>query len=171
MKKQLIPLFVMSILSIILSIVSLVFGIWAFALGEEAAELMNSDDGLAIIFGLFGSVMIVLLAVLAIIAFSATLLPGLFGIIASVKNGRFSLACVIIGSIETFLALLGIPTLLEDIMNDFNPIGFIPFVYCGTYTACAIIAFMYRKNIVHEQITEKPYELPSNVEENKYNLP
>lgn len=170
MKKQLIPLFVMSILSVVLSVVSLAFGIWAFALGEEAAELMNSDDGLAIIFGLFGSVIVVLLAVLALIAFSATLLPGLFGIIASVKNGRFSLACVIIGSIETFFAFLGIPSLLKDIDN-FEPVMFIPFIYCGIYTACAIIAFMYRKSIVHGQITEKPYELPTNAEENKYNLP
>ena len=171
MKKQLIPLFVMSIFSIVLSVVSLGLGIWAFAIGEEASELMDSDDGLAIIFGLFGSVMVVLLAVLALIAFSATLLPGIFGLIASLKNGRFSLGCVIIGSIETLFALMGIPTMLEDIMNDFNPIGLIPFVYCGIYTACAIIAFMYRKTVVHEQITEKPYELPTNAEENKYDLP
>ena len=167
MKKQLIPLFVMSIFSIVLSVISLGFGIWAFALGEEASELMDSDDGLSIIFGLFGSVIIVLLAVLAIIAFSATLLPGILGIIASIKNGRFSLGCVIIGSIETLFALMSIPTMLEDIMNDFNPIGLIPFIYCGTYTACAIIAFMYRKTVVHEQIMEKPYELPSITEENK----
>lgn len=160
MKKQLVPLFVMSIFSIVLSVISLVFGVWAFALGEEASELMDSDDGLAIIFGLFGSVVVVLLAVLALIAFSATLLPGLFGIIASVKNGRFSLACVIIGSIETFFALLGIPSLFKD-MDNFEPVLLLPFIYCGIYTACAIIAFMYRKTVVHGQITEKPYELPN----------
>ncbi|MBQ5320113.1 MAG: hypothetical protein J6K17_13560 [Oscillospiraceae bacterium] len=167
MNKQLIPLFVMSIFSIVLSVVSLGFGIWAFALGEEASELMDSNDAIAMIFGLFGSVMVLLLAVLALIAFSATLLPGIFGIISSIKNGRFSLACVIIGSIETVFALIGIPTMLEDIMNDFNPIGLIPFIYCGIYTSCAIIAFMYRKRVIHEQITEKPYESPTTMEDNK----
>ena len=168
MKKQLIPLFVMSIISIVFSVVALGIGIWAIVMQNDLFELNEENgDAFTALISVFGSVIILLLAIAAIIAFAATALLGAFGLVCALKNGRFALVCLILGSIETLLTLMSIPTILEDIMNDFNLIGLIPFVYCGTYTACAIIAFMYRKKIVHEQIMEKPYEAATGNGENK----
>lgn len=168
MKKQLIPIFVISIISIILSVVMLGIGIWAIVMQNDLFKLAEeNDDAFTALIGVFGSVVILLLAVGAIIAFGVTALLSIFGLICALKNGRFSLVCLILGSVLTLISLSGIPAMLEDIMNDFEPIGLIPFVYCGTYTACAIVAFMYRKKVVHEQIMEKPYEAATNAEENK----
>lgn len=168
MKKQLVPLFIMSIVSIVFSVVMLGTGIWAITIQNELFELVEeNDDGFTAFIGALGSIVIILLIVAVMIVFAATVLLGVFGLICSLKNGRFSLVCLILGSVSTLFSLSGIPAILEDIMNDFNPIGLIPFVYCGVYTACSVIAFMYRKTVVHEQIMEKPYELPTNDGENK----
>lgn len=131
----------------------------------EMAE--DNGDGFTAFLGALSSIVIILLIVAVMIAFAATAVLGVFGLICSLKNGRFALVCLILGSIETLLALMSVPSMLEEIMNDFNPIGLIPFVYCGTYTACAIVAFMYRKKVVHDQIMEKPYEFATKLEENK----
>ena len=168
MKKQLVPLFVISIISIIFSVAMLGIGIWGIVVQNEILELAeDNDDGFTAFLGALGSIVIILLIVAVMIAFAATALLGVFGLISALKNGRFALVCLILGSIATIFTLMGIPAMLEEIMNDFNPIGLIPFVYCGTYTACAIIAFMYRKKVVHEQIMEKPCEAATKVEENK----
>lgn len=168
MKKQLIPLFVMSIISIVFSVITLGIGIWAIVMQNDLFELNEENgDAFTALISVFGSVIILLLAIAAMIAFAATALLGAFGLVSALKNGRFSIVCLILGSIATIITLMGVPAMLEDIMNDFDPIGLVPFVYCGTYTACAIVAFMYRKKVVHEQIMEKPYEFATNAEENK----
>ena len=168
MKKQLVPLFVISIISIIFSVVMLGIGIWGIIVQNEMFELAEEhDDGFTALIGALGSIVVILLIVAVMIAFAAMALLGVFGLVCSLKNGRFALVCLILGSIATLFSLSGIPAMLEDIMNDFNPIGLIPFVYCGVYTACSVVAFMYRKTVVHDQIMEKPYELTTNVEENK----
>lgn len=131
----------------------------------EIAE--EHDDGFTAFISALGSIVIILLIVAVMIAFAATAVLGIFGLISALKNGRFALVCLILGSIATLFALMSVPSMLEELMNDFNPIGLIPFVYCGTYTACAIIAFMYRKKVVHEQIMEKPCEVATNDGENK----
>lgn len=163
MKKQLIPIFVISIISLVFSVLALGFGIWAIVMQDELFGLAEeNDDVLTALIGVFSSVIIILLIIIAIIVFAATALLGIFGLVCALKNGRFSLVCLILGSVATLLSLSGIPALLEDITNNFEPIYLIPFIYCGTYTACAIIAFMHRKKVVHEQIMEKPYELHDN---------
>ncbi|MBR4096426.1 MAG: hypothetical protein IKK42_03875 [Oscillospiraceae bacterium] len=168
MKKQLVPLFIMSIISIVFSVVTLGIGIWAIVMQNDLFEPNEENgDAFTALISVFGSVIILLLAISAMIAFAATALLGTFGLVSTLKNGRFSIVCLILGSIATIITLMSIPTMLEDIMNDFNPIGLIPFVYCGTYTACAIIAFMYRKKVVHEQIMEKPCDFATKLEENK----
>lgn len=168
MKKQLVPLFVISIISIIFSVAMLGVGIWGIVMQNEILELAEDNgDGFTAFLGALSSIVIILLIVAVMIAFAATAVLGVFGLICSLKNGRFALVCLILGSIETLFALMSVPSMLEELLNDFNPIGLIPFVYCGTYTACAIIAFMYRKKVVHEQIMEKPYEFATKLEENK----
>lgn len=168
MKKQLVPLFVISIISIIFSVAMLGIGIWGIATQNDVSELAEENgDAFTALIGVFSSVIILLLTIAAIIAFVATIVLGIFGLICSLKNGRFALVCLILGSIETLFALMSVPAMLEELMNDFNPIWLIPFVYCGTYTACAIVAFMYRKKVVHDQIMEKPYEFATKLEENK----
>ncbi len=163
MKKQLIPIFVVSIISLIFSVLTLGISIWAIVMQNDLFELAEENtDGFTALIGIFGSVIIMLLAIAAIIVFAATTILGIFGLICSLKNGRFSLVCLILGSVVTLLSLSGIPALLEDITNAFEPMYLIPFVYCGVYTACAVVAFIYRKSVIHEQITEKPYELSNN---------
>lgn len=162
MKKQLIPLFVISIISIVFSVVMLGMGIWAIAVQNEMFELAEEhDDGFTMLLGALGSIVVILLAVVVMIAFAVTALLGAFGLVCSLKNGRFSLVCLILGSIATIFTLMGIPAMLEELMNDFNPMGLIPFVYCGVYTACSVVAFMYRRKAAHEQIAEQPYKLPN----------
>lgn len=169
MKKQLIPIFVMSIIAIIFSIIMLGVGIWiipAVTALPEVAE--DSDDGFLMLLAAFGSMVIILVLVVVIAAFAVTALLGTFGLMCALKNGRFSLVCVVLGIITTLISLSAIPSLFISIANkDFEPMFLIPFMYFGGYTACAVIAFMYRKKVVHEQIIEKPYEVVTKVEENK----
>ena len=169
MKKQLIPLFVMSIISIVFSVIMLGIGIWLIPAIDDLPETVaESNDGILMLLSIFGSIIIMVVIVFVIIAFAVTALLGTFGLISALKNGRFSLACVILGSLTTLISLTAIPSLFISISNnDFEPIFLIPLVYFGGYTACSIIAFIYRKKAAHEQIIEKPYELSPNIEENK----
>ncbi len=169
MKKQLIPIFVISIISLIFSVVMLGIGIWIIPAVNDLPEVVSdSDDVILVLLAAFGSMIIILVIVIVMIAFSVTALLGTFGLVCALKNGRFSLACLILGTITVLISLSAFPSLFLSIADkNFEPIFLIPFVYCGTYTACAIIAFMYRKKVVHEQIMEKPYEVVTNVEENK----
>ena len=158
MKKQLIPLFVMSIISLLISVAALGFGIWAITAGEALSDAASdSDDGIVALFAIFGSVMIVLLVVIMLVAFGVMALLGAFGITCAVKNGQFSLVCLVLGSVCTLFSLAGFPGFIESITNTIDPSYLLPFVYSASYTCCAIVAFMYRKKVVHDQIMETPY--------------
>ena len=154
MKKQLIPIFVLSIISIIFSVVSLGMGIWSMSAADSLAEATeDTSDGILALFAVFGSVILILAIVILIIAFAVTALLGAFGLVCALKNGRFSLVCLILGSIGTVLSLSGIPALLESITNNFEPIYLVPFIYFGGYTACAVVAFLHRKKVVQNEKT------------------
>ncbi len=169
MKKQLIPILVISIISLVFSVVMLGIGIWLIPIIDTLPEVVSdSDDAVLVLLAAFGSMVIILVIAIVLVAFAVTALLGAFGLVCALKNGRFSLACLILGAIAVLISLSAFPSLFLSIADkNFEPIFLVPFAYCGTYTACAVIAFIYRKSIVHGQITEKPYELPSNVEENK----
>ncbi|MBQ8787737.1 MAG: hypothetical protein IJZ61_08910 [Oscillospiraceae bacterium] len=155
MKKQLIPLFVMSVISALFSLASLGVGIWAIAAEKELSDTaVATEDGLLAVLAIFGSLFIILMVVIMLIAFAATALLAIFGIICALKNGRFSLACLVLGSIGTVLSATSLPAIIEEIVNDFNPIVLIPSLYFIGYTVCAAIAFAYKKKAINEQVTE-----------------
>ena len=147
MKKQLIPLFVMSIISLIVSVIMLIIGIWAISAEQQISELVNSKDGVSVLFGIFGAIALALLIVIIIIAFAATALLGSFGMASALKNGRFSLVCVILGSIGALLSLSGVPEFIESITNEFEPMYLLPLAYFGGYTVCAVVALVYRRKV------------------------
>lgn len=163
MKKQLVPLFVISIISLVFSVIMLGIGIWILPAVNELPEVVSdSDNVILVLLAAFGSMVIVLVIVIVMIAFAVTALLGTLGLVCALKNGRFSLACLILGAITVLISLSAFPSLFLSIADEnFEPIFLIPFVYCAVYTACSVVAFIYRKTVVHEQIEEKPYELPT----------
>ena len=151
MKKQLIPLLAMSIISLIIAVIMLIIGIWIISAEQQLSELANSKDVVSALFGIFGAVALALLSVIIIIIFAVAALLGSFGMVSALKNGRFSLVCIVLGSIGTLLSLTGVPELLESITNEFKPIYLLPLVYFGGYTVCAVMALVHRRKTKQEE--------------------
>lgn len=160
MKKQLIPIFILSIISLILSLITFGYSIWAMtAMDEIEKAISDNSDAILSLFALFGSLIIILFFVLMIIVFAVTALLGVFGIMCALKHGKFSVPCIVLGSICSVFSLPSFISSMASITNDLEPIYLLPCIYFIGYTVSAIIAFIYRKKAaqdIPEQLTENP---------------
>ncbi|MDE5860062.1 MAG: hypothetical protein K2H23_06730, partial [Oscillospiraceae bacterium] len=77
---------------------------------------------------------------------AAGLILGVFGIIGSVKRGRFTVVCMILGGIPALYALFGnvVSIVKEKALID---IYVFTFIYAALYTAAAAVAFAFRKAV------------------------
>ncbi len=152
MKKQLVPIFVMSIISFLISVISVGYTVYAITLENAiTGAATTTDNSLDDFLALLGSLLIVAFIVVGLIVFVTTALLGVFGILCALKDGRFSLACVILGSIGTVLLGVGTAALITTATNEFDPTALIPCLYFVCYTISAITAFRYRKKSADTQ--------------------
>lgn len=127
MKKSCVFLLVMSIISLLISVLNAVGFIgW----------LHNSAYKIDIVNNFFLRTYL--------IYFLLFFLPGLFGIIGSIKRGRFTVVCIVLGSLFALYMLgEGAVYILQGVSIWVG--DWIVFVYFALYTAAAAIAFKFRK--------------------------
>ena len=142
-------LFVMSIISFVLSILC-IFG--AVTAAVYANKIMESDSTaydivnvILIFFGLSTLIVLSVLFLIAIIAALMTALLGVLGIACCKQQGKCSLGCLILGGILSLLAAANI------VIGNINVSSFLILAYFGLYTAGAAAAFPGQKTISDEQ--------------------
>lgn len=142
-------LFVMSIISFVLTAASIIGGIAAFSLAKqlEETDLSNYDNAVsafASFLGLGLYVAMILIAVFAAFAVGTTALLGILGMICCKKQGKCSLGCLILGGIFSLLTAASIANSIAD--GNFEAWVMLVPVYFGLYTAGSAIAYIDRKN-------------------------
>lgn len=77
------------------------------------------------------------------------LVPGIFGIIGSVKRGRFAVVCIVIGSLFTLFELVEAVSCIYALHGSYYVRLAIAYVisaiFFALYTAAAAVAFKFRK--------------------------
>ena len=141
-------LFVMSIISFVLSALCMIGGIIAFSFANnlEKTALSRYDNVLTIFASFLGLglfVVMVLLTVLAVVAVGVTVLLGILGMICCKKQGKCSLGCLIIGGI---LSLFTAATIAHSIADgSFEAWVILILAYFGLYTAGAAGVYIENK--------------------------
>lgn len=142
MRKSSILLFVMSLVSLAIAALGVLCVAVAAILGNNLADTLNGDE-LTKVLGIFAYIGIFALLIVAVLIIGATALPGIFGIICVVKNGKFATACLIMGSIGSLRSLAW---LIDSFVNEtsvFAPMMVL--LYFGLYTAGAVRVYADRK--------------------------
>lgn len=145
MKKQLIPLFVISIISLLGSLASLFAGVGLYELSEDVgAQTSTTENALDDFFVILGDIIIFFIIIILAIIFVATALLGAFGLACAINKGRFAIPCIVFGSAGSALSIAIIIASIAD--SSFSAIVLIPFAYFGLYAFFSAIAYRYRKN-------------------------
>lgn len=148
MAKKYRLLFVMSIISFVLTALCVIGGISAFALAKqlEETDLSNYDNVLTAFTSFLGLglyVAMLLAAVIAAFAAGITALLGILGMICCKKRGKFSLGCLTTGGL---LFLLTAANIAGSIANgNFEPWVMLVPAYLGLYTAGAALAYKKKR--------------------------
>ncbi len=159
MKKNLIPMLIMSIISLLLSLGAVFAGLGMYEFSTEldsmSSETENSfDDFIA----LFGSIFIYIIIVMLAFAFVIAAVMGAFGLACAINKGRFALPCIVFGSAGTLLCIILIIAAIAG--GDFSPFELIPAIYFTLYAASAVTAFRYRKNVKENHNERSTEEYP-----------
>ena len=144
MKKSCIFLLVMSIISLLIAVWEAVgaYNVWeAYSAYKYLNGLYSNDIDAA-----FTEMSLYPMFIFYSILTAAALILGVFGIIGSVKRGRFTIVCMILGGIPTLFTLLG------SVYGTVKGAGFagvfgIAFIYAALYTAAAAVAFYFNRNV------------------------
>lgn len=141
-------LFVMSIISFVLTAASIIGGIAAFSLEKQLEETdLSNYDNVASVFasflGLGLMVAMLLAAVLALIIAGVTVLLGILGIACCKKQGKYSLGCLILGGFFSLLTAASIANSITD--GNFEAWVMLVLAYFGLYTAGAAIVYIENK--------------------------
>lgn len=144
MKKSCIFLLVMSIISLLTAVWGAIgaYQVWdTYSAHKELNRLYNNDIDTAFTDMSLYPMLIFYAAVVA-----AGLILGVFGIIGSVKRGRFTIVCMILGGIPALYAFFGnvVSIVKEKALID---IYVFTFIYAVLYTAAAAVAFAFRKAV------------------------
>lgn len=141
-------LFVMSIISFVLSALCIFAGAAAFCLAKqlEETDLSNYDNAISVFTSFLGLgfyVVMLLAAVLALIAAGVTALLGILGMICCKKQGKCSLICLIAGGLLSLFTAASIAvSILQDSFEFYTVLG--P-AYLGLYTAGSAIVYIDSK--------------------------
>lgn len=145
MKRSSVFLFVMSIVLLLPAVVLVIYAIQmlnAYTAYNEMKELYTasgSGGGADNDFRIF----FLRLAVSILIR----LIPVIVGIIGSLKRGRFTVACIALGSLYALYVLFeGLFFILQGSSISFASYG-LGFTLYVLYTAAAAVAFKYRKAV------------------------
>lgn len=144
MKKSCIFLFVMSILWLLTAVLFAVeaFNVWhAYSNWKKLNTIYGNDIDIA-----FTEISLHLHFFISVIVFAAGLILGIFGLIGSIKRGRFTAVCMVLGGLPAMYLLCGI---VESIIKDNGLFGTYAavFGYAALYTAAAAVAFRFRKAV------------------------
>lgn len=143
MKKSSILLCIMSIVSFLIAALGIIGIALAVILSHNLAETQNNNE-LTTIIGVFIYIGIFALFIAALLTVAITLLPGILGLICSLKNGKFATGCLIIGSIGSFCSLSSfINTVIQ---KESIIIPLLSILYFGLYTAGAGIVYADKKS-------------------------
>lgn len=143
MKKSSILLFIMSIVSVLIAALGIIGAAFAVILSSDLAETQNNDE-LATVIGIFLYIGIFALFIAAVLTVAITLLPGILGLICSLKNGKFATGCLIIGSIGSFFSLTSFANTVMQKESIVIPL--LSALYFGLYTAGAGIVYAKKKS-------------------------
>lgn len=139
MKKHNILLFLMSLVSFIISFLGIAGVVLAIILSNKLADTQNADE-LTQVIGMFAFMGVILFFVIAVTTCVITVLLGSLGLICSLKNGKWAMGCLVLGIIGSCNGLLSIVTSIEQEESLMLPI--VVLLYFGLYTAGAAIAYI-----------------------------
>lgn len=150
-------LFVMSIISFVLSALCMIGGIIAFSFANNLEETtMSRLDNILSLLGLGLLVVMILTTVIAAVTAGVTVLLGILGMVCCKKQGKCSLGCLILGGIFSLFTAASIVHSIAD--GTFEAWVFLILVYFGLYTAGAAIAYIDSRNDKKERIEKNdPY--------------
>lgn len=145
MKKSSVFLFVMSILLFLPAAVLFIYAIQmldAYTAHNELKELYTTSESGGGADNYF-RIIFFRLAVIILIR----LIPVIVGIIGSLKRGRFTAACIALGSLYALYVLFeGLFFILQGSSISFASYG-LGFTLYALYTAAAAVAFKYREAV------------------------
>lgn len=142
MKKSNILLFVMSLVSFGIAVLGVFAAVAAVAISDYLADTVNNNE-LTQVFGVFAFIGVAAFFIFAVCVIAITVLPGVLGIICSMKNGKFAFGCLIIGSTG---ALRGLMSLIDNIIQGESiGLNLIIFLYFGLYTTGAVMVYINKK--------------------------
>lgn len=144
MKKSCVFLLIMSILSLLIAgsgAVSLIDGLLTETLKNAAydgADLYENVDAA------FTDIALHLQLFVSSIVFVCGLVLGVLGIIGSIKRGRFTVVCMVLGGLPALYLICGV---VESIIKSTGLTGMYgaAFLYFALYTTSAAVAFKFRK--------------------------
>lgn len=139
MRKHNILLFLMSIVSFIISFLGIAGVVLAIILSNKLADTQNADE-LTQVIGIFAFMGVILFFVIAVASCAITILLGSLGLICSLKNGKCAMGCLVLGITGSCNGLLSIATSIKQEEPLTLPIA--AFLYFGLYTAGAVIAYI-----------------------------
>lgn len=142
-------LFVMSIISFVLTEASIIGGMAAFGLAKQLEEtnLSSYDNAISVFASFLGLgvyVVMLLASVLVLIIAGVTVMLGILGIVCCRKQGKCSLGCLILGGLFSLLTAASIANSIAD--GNFEAWVMLVLAYFGLYTAGSAIAYIDRKN-------------------------
>ena len=142
MKKSCIFLLVMSVISLLIAALGAlgVCEAWvSYSAWKELNDVYGNDIDSA-----FTGLELHMQFLLPALTFVIGLVLGVPGLVGSVKRGRFTAVCMVLGGLLGLYALLGT---VYHIVNDTGLAGLcgVVFAYAALYTAAAAAAFVFRK--------------------------
>ena len=144
MKKTCIPLFVISIFSLLISVFTAINYIVSINTRTQLSTIdRTNENSVPLAFAQVGiEVDLFFLAVI----FAATLILGTFGLIGSIKKGRLSILCIILDSLPLAYIFFGVIFFFIRKSNLYKGYMLI-LLFLALYMAGAIIAFKGREKL------------------------
>lgn len=144
MKKSCIFLLVMSIISLLIAALG-ALGVYEAWVSYSAWKELNSVYGNDID-SAFTGLVLHMQFLLPALSFVLGLVLGVPGLIGSVKRGRFTAVCMVLGGLLGLYALLGtVYHIVKD--TGLAEIYGVVFIYAALYIAAAAAAFAFRKAV------------------------
>lgn len=136
---------VISIVSLIIAVCVLFAGASLYELFDDLNKQANETEAaFDDFFMIFGNIFLVFAIAVLILIFAITSVMGAFGLVCAIKNGRFSLICLVFGIIGL---VFSVGLFIASLVN--SPAEFYILLiaaYFGIYTASSAIAYKYRKS-------------------------
>lgn len=140
MKKSCVFLLVMSILSLLPATFMVIYAINSIHAHTLLNELKEQQGNTA---GTYDYIRVLIFRYAVIVLIY--LIPAVFGIVGSLKRGRFTVVCIVIGSLYALYVIFeSLAYILRGFSISFASYG-LAFLLFALYTAAAVIALKSRK--------------------------